>query len=208
MSYGSWLTLVKNAEKTSAVQGNVRKVHYRFPDGREMAEEYSMDTGVVLRRAWKTKSELMRKDEWKIELGDPIPSGFKENELLVKESSSEPLLSKRLTRNSIEWRIRNLPYPLCTYSITCDKNKKNITIRTSNKKYFKNIEVPEFQRCNYTPQQEEMTVKHQNATLIILYKKPKILLEMEKAVLMELQAVETMEFDNLNCEELLADLMT
>ncbi|XP_058120362.1 protein DPCD [Anopheles ziemanni] len=208
MSFASWIVLIKSAEKTSAVQGNIRKVHYRFLDGREMVEEYSMDTGVILRRAWKTKSELMRKDEWQIELGDPIPVGLKENELVVKESSSEPILSKRLTRNAIEWRIRNLPYPLSTYSITCDLNEKTITVRTSNKKYFKKILVPEFQRCNYAPQQEEITTKHQNSTLIILYKKPKILLEMEKAVLEELQSVDTMEYDNFRCEELLADLMT
>ncbi|KFB43970.1 AGAP012517-PA-like protein [Anopheles sinensis] len=54
MSYVSWIALIKSAEKTSAVQGNTRKVHYRFLDGREMVEEYSMDTGVILRRAWKT----------------------------------------------------------------------------------------------------------------------------------------------------------
>ncbi|XP_052861891.1 protein DPCD [Anopheles cruzii] len=195
MSYAHWLQLIRNAEKTSSLQGNVRQVHYRFPDGREMAEEYSTETGVIIRRAWKKKTELMRKEEWEIELGEPLPVGLNSNELVLQEAATEPSLRKRITRHAIEWRIRNVPYTLSTFSVTCDGDKKSVTIRTSNKKYFKTISVPEFERCNYTPKQEDLNVKHQNATLIVTYKKPPILLAMEKAVLEELQNLETMEYD-------------
>lgn len=36
-----------------------------------MAEEYSMDTDVLLRRAWKRNDFLHRENEWEIEVGDP-----------------------------------------------------------------------------------------------------------------------------------------
>ncbi|XP_040151013.1 protein DPCD [Anopheles arabiensis] len=207
MSYEDWLNLVKSADKSSVIQGNVRKVHYRFPDGREMAEEYSTDTGVVLRRAWKNKSTLLHKEDWVLELGESIPAGLKENEEMLKECCTEPLLTKRLTRNAIEWRIRNLPYPVTTYTITCSENEKTLTIKTSNNKYFKKISVPEFQRCNFLPKQEHLNVVYKNATLIITVKKPAILLEMERAILTVLQDVETMEYNNVCCENLLGGLM-
>ncbi|XP_050075570.1 protein DPCD [Anopheles maculipalpis] len=207
MSYESWLALIKSADKSSIIQGNVRKVHYRFPDGREMAEEYSTDTGVVLRRAWKNKTVLMQKEEWTIELGESIPVGLKENELMLKESCSEPILSKRVTRNAIEWRIRNLPYPLSTYMITCDENDGTVVVRTCNKKYFKKIEVPELKRCNIVPKQDGLNVVHKNCTLIITYKKPPILLEMERAVLTTLQDVETIEYNSYQGEDMLSHLM-
>lgn len=208
MSYVDWLTKVRSADKSSAIQSKIRKVHYNFPDGSEMIEEYSIETGVILRRAWKLRSDLIRKDDWQVELGDPIPNALtKPNSILLCEASTEPILSKRATRNALEWRIRNLPYPLSTYTITCEGDDRTITIRTANKKYFKKIVVPEFQRCNFPPKQEDLNVRHQNQTLIISYKKPSILIEMEKAVLVELQNVETIEYDNLQCEELLKGLM-
>ncbi|XP_053666209.1 protein DPCD [Anopheles marshallii] len=207
MSYIDWLALIKSAEKSSIIQGNVRKVHYRFPDGRQMAEEYSTDTGVVLRRAWKNKTALLQKEEWLIELGDSIPVGLKENELILRESCSEPMLSKRVTRNALEWRIRNLPYPISTYTVTCGENDATITVRTSNKKYFKKIEVPELKRCNIIPSQDSLAMVHKNCTLIITYKKPTILLDMERAILTTLQDVETVECNNYQCEDILSDLM-
>ncbi|XP_055621694.1 protein DPCD [Toxorhynchites rutilus septentrionalis] len=207
MSYVAWLSKIRSADKSSAIQGTVRKVHYSFPDGNEMIEEYSTETGVILRRAWKVRSDLLKNDNWSIELGDAIPKVEKNDGFLMREASSEPFLSKRVTRHAIEWRIRNLHYPLSTYTITCDGDARTITVRTSNKKYFKKIAVPEFERCNFPPVQEDLTVRHQNQTLIISYKKPPILIEMEKAVLVELQNVETIEYNNMQCEDLLKGLI-
>lgn len=229
MSYVQWLAKIRGADKSSAIQGTVRKVHYNFADGTEMAEEYSTETGCVLRRAWKVRSDILRKDDWEVELGEPMPKALKTDGLALQEAPTEPILSKRATRNCIEWRIRNLPYPLSTYTITCEGDARTITVRTSNKKYFKNIVVHEFQRCNFPPKVEDLMVKHQHNTLIISvrvnkftllsyllwlkllqsfqYKKPPILVEMEKAVLMELQNVETVEYDNIQCEDLLKGLI-
>lgn len=77
------------------------------------------------------------------------------------------MVTKRITRHNIEWRIRNLPYPINTYLISVDKAKTSIVIRTTNKKYFKEVHIPELSRCNLLPQQDALSIKHQHNTLII-----------------------------------------
>lgn len=84
----------------------------------------------------------------------------------------QPILSKRLTKRSIEWRIRNLPYPINTYSVTpSDPNsgadRYNLVVRTTNKKFYKIIPVLELQRCETLPDPELISVQHQHNTLII-----------------------------------------
>ncbi|XP_035793751.1 protein DPCD-like isoform X1 [Anopheles albimanus] len=193
MNFSTWLQCIDKAKKTTSVLGNIRTVYYRFLDGREMIEEYNIETGIVLKRAWKVKSRLIRKDEWEIELGDSKCPIFIENEPILKEAETEPVMSKRITRNVIEWRISNLPYPLATYTISCNGSSRTLTIKTTNNKFFKKIDIPEFHRCMFEPKQEDLTVNHRNSTLILTYKKPLVLLEMEKAVLLKLQDVETLE---------------
>uniref|UniRef100_U5ELK9 Protein DPCD n=1 Tax=Corethrella appendiculata TaxID=1370023 RepID=U5ELK9_9DIPT len=209
MSYIEWLNRLKSADKTSVIQGNVRKIHYKFHNGLEMAEEYSIETGIVLRRAWKESHGLMKKDKWNIELGENVVNyNADPNGDLLKESVSEPFLVKRITRHAIEWRIRNLPYPIEVYSVSVDVANKSLIVRTANKKYYKLIQVQEFERCNYEPKQQDLSIRHQSNTLIITYKKPQILIEMEKAVLIELQNVETMEYDDVDCRDLLKELIS
>ncbi|XP_059615200.1 protein DPCD [Phlebotomus argentipes] len=207
MSFAEWLNLIRTAEKTSMIGGNQRKIHYTFLDGREMVEEYSLETGIIQKRAWRKKKELRGEPDWEIELGDCVKDLRLGGEFLLKESNTEPILTKRITKTNIEWRIRNLPYPVETYSILADCEKNSIIVRTSNKKYFKVIQVPELQRCNSSPKQENISFKHQHNTLIIQYQKPKILLDMEKAVLLELKDVETTTDLDVDCDELLQQLM-
>jgi len=38
------------------------------------------------------------------------------------------------TRQSFEWRIRNLPYSIETYDVTVDQSGRAIVVRTTNKK--------------------------------------------------------------------------
>lgn len=77
------------------------------------------------------------------------------------------MLTKRITRINIEWRIRNLPYVLETYAVTVDAEKKAIIIRTTNKKYYKEIPMQEMSRCNLVPQQDQLKISHQHNTLIL-----------------------------------------
>lgn len=56
-----------------------------------MIEEYSLETGVLLRRAWKRKQELRGDPGWEIELGDSIPDVARSDDglFMMKESNSE-----------------------------------------------------------------------------------------------------------------------
>lgn len=200
------MNLIKSAEKASFLSGKNRKVHYKFPNGSEMAEEYSMETGVLQRRAWKKNQHLMGEGDWELEVGDPIPDQHPKNDnvdALIKESSSQPSILKRITRKNIEWRIRNLPYPIDNYSVTADVTKKAIVVRTTNKKYYKVIEVPELNRCGLLPEQKFISLHHQYNTLIITYQKPELLVEMEVETLKILKDVET---EN-NMDDLLQGLL-
>jgi hypothetical protein len=48
--------------------------------------------------------------------------------------SSQPAFSRKDTRDTFEWRVRNLPYPPEVYSVTVDQEQRQIVVRTSNKK--------------------------------------------------------------------------
>lgn len=242
MSFSAWLHRLESAEKTSLLTRDVRKIHYKFPDGGEMAEEYNLATGVVARRAWRSAQNLTKgpSAEWTLELGDTVrelnPSA---EQFVVKESLTEPILSKRVTRVNLEWRIRNLPYALQTYEVApfgvdeIGERRYAIVVRTTNKKYYKVIPVVELQRCETVPQASNITVQHQSNTLIITvrksgdllaptenryimtlslfcclqYKKPAIMVEMERAVLLMLQNVETERDLDADCNKLMQQLM-
>lgn len=78
----------------------------------------------------------------------------------------QPFVTQRITKTSLEWRIRNLSYPSNVYSVTAEKDN-TITVRTSNKKYFKKIRVLDLERIGLKPEQERISFKHQYSTLII-----------------------------------------
>lgn len=48
-----------------------RKVHFLLEDGKEMVEEYNIDTNVVVRRVWKEKNSFGTNIGWTVEVGDP-----------------------------------------------------------------------------------------------------------------------------------------
>lgn len=65
-----------------------RKVHFLLENGKEMVEEYNMDTNVVVRRLWKKKNNFDTDIGWTVEIGDPEP---KENTIEkdgIQESSN------------------------------------------------------------------------------------------------------------------------
>lgn len=68
-----WFHSLLGAEKSCLKEDKVKKVHYKFEDGKEMVEEYNADTQVLLRRAWKIKGKLGGEGKWEVEIGDPIP---------------------------------------------------------------------------------------------------------------------------------------
>lgn len=186
-----------------------KKVHFLLKNGKEMVEEYNLDTNIVVRRAWKEKIINIGQDVgWSIEIGDsgPRPNniemyGIEENSsavcyfLFVRHDiiyifclnllqryisrhvqytyfqdfsffiSLQPFITRRITKRSLEWRIRNLPYPKDIYSVTAEQD--TITVRTSNRKYFKKIKVPDLERIGLKPEQDRLSFTHQFQTLII-----------------------------------------
>jgi len=71
------------------------------------------------------------------------------------------------TLTEFQWRVRNLPYPPSTYSVTGDAQTGKITIRTSNKKYFKVFGVPDLTRLRTGLDPERIRWGHEFNTLII-----------------------------------------
>ncbi|XP_031841132.1 protein DPCD [Nomia melanderi] len=190
MAADRWLNLVKSAQKTAIVENGKRKVHFLLDDGRELVEEYHLETNVLVRRAWKETSNFGQKIGWNIEVGDPEPRQNNIEVYGIQESSNNPIISRRITKTSLEWRIRNLPYPQNVYSVNAEDDG-TITVRTTNKKYFKKIIVPDLERIGLKPEQDRISYTHQYNTLIITYKKPPALLDIEKQVLNEVLQVKT-----------------
>lgn len=119
MTSQSWLIAIRDAEKTCLIQdgerviilltivknGNItipdnifffcnlflgkRKVHYKFSDGKEMVEEYSLDTNCVIRRAWKCNKKFGSQPYWDVEVGDPEPEFTKDLDTIgISETST------------------------------------------------------------------------------------------------------------------------
>ncbi|GLH01995.1 Protein DPCD [Gryllus bimaculatus] len=84
----TWLEKIKKSEKIGLIQDGKRKVHYRFREGEEMVEEYSMDTDVLVRRAWRKRGTLGADGIWEVEIGDPEPNSSNFESLGIKESNS------------------------------------------------------------------------------------------------------------------------
>lgn len=186
----TWYQSLLDAEKSCLKEDQIKKVHYKFKDNTEMVEEYNVDTHVMLRRAWKIKSRLGGEGKWNVEVGDPIPEVTTIIDAAdIIEAKDQPVITRRNTRVNLEWRIRNLPYPIETYSISANNDEKSIIVKTTNKKYFKKLNIPELARLNLPVEQPNIQSNHQFNTLIILYKKPQLLLEMEKDWFEELKKV-------------------
>ncbi|XP_003489607.1 protein DPCD [Bombus impatiens] len=198
MAPEEWLRLIQNATKTAIIQDGKRKVHFLMEDGREMVEEYHLETNVLVRRAWKEKGKLGQDIGWKVEIGDPEPRQNNIEAYGIQESSSAPFITRRITKTALEWRIRNLPYPQNVYSVTAEDDN-TITVRTINKKYFKKIIVPDLERAGLKVVQDRISFTHQYSTLIITYKKPPALLELEKKVLDEILQLKARKDGDVQC---------
>ena len=199
MSFATWLKFLESAEKISMpfVSGKCRKVFYKFPDGQQMTEEYCSETGLVLRRAWRNCQPSLAEPEWTLELGLEPPKrnyprfcGGDADQFVVPQNETSIAISKRMTANSIEWSLRNLPYPAEIYQVMADSAKRAIVVRAINRQHF-TLSVPDLDRCGLKPQQSNISACNENRTLIISYRKPELLLEMEAQVLLLLKDVET-----------------
>uniref|UniRef100_A0A7S3YGL9 Protein DPCD n=2 Tax=Lotharella globosa TaxID=91324 RepID=A0A7S3YGL9_9EUKA len=79
------------------------------------------------------------------------------------------------------WRIRNIPYERSVYRLTIDSDRQQIVLRTTNKKYFKRISIPQLQAVGekLSADPSLLTYTHDNNTLIIQYKKSSKVIQVE-----------------------------
>eukprot|EP01060_Flectonema_neradi_P000734 TRINITY_DN10454_c4_g1_i1.p1 TRINITY_DN10454_c4_g1~~TRINITY_DN10454_c4_g1_i1.p1 ORF type:complete len:213 (+),score=33.98 TRINITY_DN10454_c4_g1_i1:61-639(+) len=162
--------------KTALIQGGRKKIHATYNGGIEMVEEYDVITDKLLVRKWRKEGQLGGEGSWEYEIGgSTIGSG---NEFL-QESSKNPLLVRSDDATTFEWRIRNLPYPKDVYKVAVENSE--IVVRTTNKKYFKKISIPDMRRLNLPLDNSEVSWKHAHNTLIISYSKPQpVLIQQQK----------------------------
>ncbi|KAJ8389823.1 hypothetical protein AAFF_G00112920 [Aldrovandia affinis] len=164
-----------------------------------MAEEYDLKTDELIVRKWRKKSTLGAPGQWSIEVGDPSTMDTLEPHLM-KESSSNPVLMRKDTKTSFQWRVRNLPYPKDVYSISVEPVERCCIIRTTNKKYYKKFPVPDLDRCQLPLENSAITFSHANNTLIISYQKPKEILTLEKDLLTELKRMKGTSDGDVDCK--------
>ncbi|XP_051837226.1 protein DPCD [Antechinus flavipes] len=201
MAVPGWLERLRAAEKTALLQDGRRKVHYLFPDGKEMAEEYDVKTSELLVRKWRVKNALGAVSPWQTEVGEPTASaGGVLGSELIKESSSNPIFMRKDTKMSFQWRIRNLPYPKDVYSVSVDQSERCLIVRTTNKKYYKKFSIPDMDRYQLPLNSSALNFAYANCTLIITYQKPKEVLDAEEELQRELKKVKTANGQNGDCK--------
>ncbi|NP_001316672.1 protein DPCD isoform 3 [Homo sapiens] len=189
MAVTGWLESLRTAQKTALLQDGRRKVHYLFPDGKEMAEEYDEKTSELLVRKWRVKSALGAMGQWQLEVGDPAPLGAGNlGPELIKESNANPIFMRKDTKMSFQWRIRNLPYPKDVYSVSVDQKERCIIVRTTNKKHQLPLD------------DALLSFAHANCTLIISYQKPKEVVVAESELQKELKKVKTAHSNDGDCK--------
>jgi len=170
-------------KKTCVRSDGRKKVHTTNPDGSELVEEFDERTDVLLLRKSRKPSTLGKEGEWTIEVGQAQEKVFDPHSDTMRVSSSNPIFLRKDTPECFQWRVRNLAFPADVYSITVDHEKQQIVVRTSNKKYFKRIDVEDLSRLGLKLKDESLSWKHQHNTLIISYTRPIEVVKAEQAAL-------------------------
>ncbi|XP_043912279.1 protein DPCD [Protopterus annectens] len=104
------------------------------------------------------------------------------------------------TKMEFQWRIRNLPYPKEVYSVIVDQTERCCIVRTSNKKYYKKFSIPDLDRCHLPLLNTALTFAYANNTLIITYRKPKEILELEEQLQKELKKMKSCSEGDVDCK--------
>ncbi|KAI9205752.1 DPCD protein family-domain-containing protein [Polychytrium aggregatum] len=133
-------------------------------------------------RKTRSKSLIGRELPWTYEVGEPPlaqRTATLSDDAPIRESSQTPVVHRRDTRLLFSWRIRNLPYPKDTYVIGVDQATSEVVVRTTNKKYYVRLAMPDMRRAGISLDQS--SVKHDWGanTLVIAYTKPQAILEKE-----------------------------
>lgn len=175
--------------------GGRRRLYWKFPDGREMIEEYVKETNELISRVWKSEGKLGKKEE--MEIGDAP----QEKSDLIQLSNSNPFISRKDSKTEFIFRIRNLAgFSAENFQVGIDSDTQHIVVRTTNKKYFTKIQVPDLTRMKLLLKKESLGHKYSNSTLIVTYKKPQEILEREEKIRSELERLNKQNFQEGDLE--------
>ena len=94
---------------------------------------------------------------------------------------AQPTVSRCDTAREFVWRVRNVPWPAETYSVTVEE--RDVVLRTSNRKFFKRLKLPELDAAKppLPLSAAALTWHHAGTTLAISYRKPPEVLAAESA---------------------------
>lgn len=190
----------EGGQTTAIVSGGRRKVHTNWEDGSELVEEYDAQTMELLVRKRRGKTVLGREAEWEYLVGD-APTRWDPQQGLLKESTQNPLFSRKDLKDVFQWRVRNLPYTADVFSVTVDEADKKIVIRTSNKKYYKRFNIPEMDALKLPLNPASLTHSFANSTLVVSYAKPAQVLEAEEKEAMENKSLRAKEDGDVDCKQ-------
>lgn len=158
-------------------------MHTTFDDGVELVEEYDAQTHALLERKWKAKT--MMGGVWEHEIGIPLRPAETTTQqqqplnIGLTTSAQNPIFMCLDTSKAWEWRIRNIPYPKDVYQLSLDKEKADVVLRTTNRKYHKRFKIPSMIRMNLALNDNALSYSYANNTLIIQYEKPDSILASE-----------------------------
>ncbi|XP_026216503.1 protein DPCD [Anabas testudineus] len=201
MAEQSWIDILKLSKKTALIHDGKRKIHYLFTDGKEMAEEYDLNTDELIVRKWRHKSTLGAQSQWQVEVGEPLAGPVTSLDSdVIKENCANPVFMRKDTKIAFQWRIRNLPYPKEVFSVFVEPSERCIIIKTSNKKYYKKFSIPDMDRYQLPLDSSALSFTHTNNTLIVSYKKPKDILTLEQELQKELKKLKGTGEGDINCK--------
>lgn len=187
--------------RTSVITGGRKRITSKYTDGSEVLEEYDVIKDDLLLRKRRTRNALGGFSDWVVEVGAETRSRNLDKELIM-EANGSPEVILQDTAECHVVRIRNLPYTRDVYDVGIvrkdDKDVGEIVVRTTNKKYFKRLTIPEMclAQIPLDPTHLGYEVKHN--TLIIHYKKHLAILEAESRAKKERSSLPSKRVDEKN----------
>uniref|UniRef100_H2YAG7 Protein DPCD n=1 Tax=Ciona savignyi TaxID=51511 RepID=H2YAG7_CIOSA len=198
-----WVELLTAARKTALLQEGRRKIHFTMSDGAELLEEYDVRSNELLVRKWRRKSALGGQKGWEYEVGEAdLTAKFaalSHGSEHVVESHENPICFRCDTKKLFQWRIRNLPFPTSTYELSI--RDQSIVVRTSNKKYFKILQIPDMERYGLSLNESELSFAHANNTLIVQYKKPVEIITDQDMLMVEFKKMKVTKEGDAECNQ-------
>jgi len=169
----------------------------------ELCEEYDLKSNELLVRKWRRKNKLGGVSSWEVEIGEEMSSINSKTiarKSFISENSINPICSRLDSKKFFQWRIRNLPYPLTTYSLSIEDEEK-IVVRTTNKKYFKILTIPDMQRRGLKLFSNKLQFSHANKTLVIQYEKPNEVLSDHDLLVREFNKMKVAGDGDVDCKQ-------